>query len=58
VGEICLAGVANTIKSSLEEEREMRSCVILDLESLINIYAFHDKTEAGHKLLHYKLLID
>ena len=57
-GEICLNGVARTIKASLEEEREVKSCVILDLESLINIFAFHDKTEEGHKLLHYKLSID
>jgi hypothetical protein len=57
-GEICLSGIARTIKSSLEEERDVKSCVILDLESLINIFAFHDKTEEGHKLLHYKLSID
>jgi hypothetical protein len=58
LGEICLSGVARTIKASLEEEREHKSCVILDLESLINIFAFHDKTEEGHKLLHYKLSIE
>ena len=56
--EIALCGVARTIKASLEEEREDKSCVVLDLESLINIYAFNDKTEEGHKLLHYKLSIE
>ena len=43
---------------SLEEEREKKLCIAMDLESIINKFAFHDKVEEGHRLLHYKLEIN
>lgn len=55
--ELVITGKAQTLKISLEEEREHKKCVVLDLESLINLFAFQDKIEEGHKLLHYKLTI-
>jgi hypothetical protein len=55
--ELVISGKAQTLKYSLEEEREMKRCMVLDLESLINMFAFQDKIEEGHKLLHYKLTI-
>lgn len=56
--EICVSGLARTLNTSLEEERDQKKCVVLDLESLINIFAFSDKSEEGHKLLHYKLSLN
>ena len=55
--ELVLVGHAATMNLSLEEERERKRCYVLDLESMINLFAFQDKTEEGHKLLHYKLTI-
>lgn len=56
--EVVIVGKVNTIKDSLDEEREAKTCVALDLESLINRFAFEDKVEEGHRLLHYRLSID
>ncbi|CAG9330486.1 unnamed protein product [Blepharisma stoltei] len=56
--EIVIAGMAETAKNSLDEEREKKQCIALDLESLINRFAFQDKVERGHKLLHYRLTIE
>lgn len=56
--EIVIVGSAKTAKNSLDEEREKKMCVALDLESLINRFAFQDKVERGHKLLHYRLTIE
>jgi hypothetical protein len=53
--EIGVSGLARTLSTPLEEERERKQCMVLDLESLINIFAFSDRSEEGHKLLHYKL---
>ena len=55
--ELVLVGYAPTMHTSLEEERERKRCYVLDLESMINLFAFQDKTEEGHKLLHYKLTL-
>ena len=55
--ELVIVGKAATLALSLEEEREQKKCFVLDLESMINIFAFQDKNEEGHKLLHYKLTI-
>lgn len=55
--EVMIVGKVATIKESLDEERESKSCVALDLESLINKFAFDDKVEEGHRLLHYRLSI-
>lgn len=52
-----IVGRVRTINISLEEEREKKSCVIMNLESIINRFAFYDKIEEGHRLLHYKLEI-
>lgn len=54
---LTIIGKARTINTSLEEEREKKMCVAMDLESIINKFAFHDKIEEGHRLLHYKLEI-
>jgi hypothetical protein len=55
--ELVLVGYAATMQLSLEEERERKRCYVLDLESMINLFAFQDKSEEGHKLLHYKLTL-
>lgn len=55
--ELQIVGKAPTMAVPLEEERDQKKCYVLDLESIINIFAFQDKTEEGHKLLHYKLTI-
>ena len=55
---ITIIGKARTITVSLEEERENKLCIAMDLESIINKFAFHDKVEQGHRLLHYKLEIN
>jgi len=55
--ELVIVGKAPTMALSLEEERDQKKCFVLDLESMINIFAFQDKNEEGHKLLHYKLTI-
>ena len=55
--ELTLVGHAATMQLSLEEERERKRCYVLDLESMISLFAFQDKSEEGHKLLHYKLTL-
>ena len=55
--ELVLVGKAPTVALSLEEERDQKKCYVLDLESMINLFAFQDHNEEGHKLLHYKLTI-
>lgn len=55
---VTVIGKARTINISLEEERENKLCVAMDLESIINKFAFHDKVEEGHRLLHYKLEVN
>lgn len=55
--ELVLVGRAPTVAMSLEEERDQKRCYVLDLESMINLFAFQDHNEEGHKLLHYKLTI-
>lgn len=54
---VVIIGKARTTNVSLEEERERKMCVAMDLESIINKFAFHDKIEEGYRLLHYKLEI-
>lgn len=54
---VSVIGKVRTLNVSLEEEREKKMCVIMDLESVINRFAFYDKIEEGHRLLHYKLEI-
>lgn len=54
---VSVIGKVRTLNVSLEEEREKKMCVIMDLESIINRFAFYDKIEEGHRLLHYKLEI-
>jgi hypothetical protein len=56
-GFLSTRGIARTFKLGLEEERDQKLCLAFDLESLVNHYAFFDKTEDEHKLLHYKLKI-
>jgi Seven in absentia protein family len=52
---VIIVGKARTIDVSLEEEREKKLCIAMDLETIINKFAFSDKVEEGHRLLHYKL---
>lgn len=56
--ELMIVGKAHTIRYSLEEERESKSCIAVDLESLISKFSFKDRLEEGHRLLHYKLKIE
>jgi hypothetical protein len=56
-GSLSTCGTARTFRLGLEEERESKMCLAFDLESLVNQYAFFDKSEDEHKLLHYKLRI-
>jgi hypothetical protein len=50
-------GKARLMNVTLEEERDKKMCVAMDLESVINKFAFQDRIEEGHRLLHYKLEI-
>jgi hypothetical protein len=52
-----IIGKARTMNVTLEEERDRKMCIAMDLESIINKFAFQDRVEEGHKLLHYKLEI-
>lgn len=54
---VSIIGKARTTNISLEEERDKKMCIAMDLESIINKFAFHDRIEEGHRLLHYKLEI-
>lgn len=56
--EIVIVGKALTVKSGLDEEREGKKGLALDLESLINKFAFKDSLDEEHRLLHYRLTVE
>ena len=56
--ELGIGGRVLFVTESLDDERESKLCTAIDLESLVNKFAFEDKTEEGHRLLHYRLTID
>lgn len=46
------------VQQGLDEEREKSMCIKLDLESLINKFAYSDSFRTDHKLLHYRLSVE